>query len=54
MHIYVYSDRVYFQCKAKDLCKLIHQFAEQYSTVKELINAKAIKSSYPNKPALSC
>ncbi|WP_274376906.1 hypothetical protein [Desulforamulus reducens] len=38
--LYVYSDRIYFLCKASDLCKLIQQYARQYGTVKNLINAK--------------
>ena len=38
--IYVYANKIYFLAKAKDLCKLIKQSAEQYHTVQELIKAK--------------
>lgn len=38
--LYVYSDRIYFLCQAKDLCKLIQEYAKEYGTVKNLIRAK--------------
>ena len=38
--IYVYADKIYFLAKAKDLCRLIQQYTEQYNTVQELIKAK--------------
>ncbi|AEF94918.1 hypothetical protein Desca_2079 [Desulfotomaculum nigrificans CO-1-SRB] len=38
--VYVYANKVYFLSKAKDLCKLIQGYAEQYRTVQELIKAK--------------
>lgn len=38
--VYVYADKVYFLAKAKDLCKLIREYAVQYNTVQELIRAK--------------
>ncbi|WP_274377450.1 hypothetical protein [Desulforamulus ferrireducens] len=40
MQVYVYADKVYFLAKAKDLCKLIKEYAEQHKTVQELIKAK--------------
>lgn len=39
MQVYVYTDKIYFCCKAKDLCKLIREYALEYSTVQEMINA---------------
>lgn len=38
--VYVYADKIYFLAQAKDLCKLIQQYANQYKTVQELIKAK--------------
>lgn len=38
--VYIYADKVYFMAKAKDLCKLIQEYAQHYTTVQELIRAK--------------
>lgn len=38
--MYVYRDSVYFFGKIKDVRKLIAQYAKEYYTVQELINAK--------------
>ena len=38
--IYIYAGKVYFQCQVKDLCKLIKEYARQYTTVQDLIKAK--------------
>ncbi|SHG75470.1 hypothetical protein [Desulforamulus hydrothermalis] len=37
--VYIYSDKVYFLCQVKDLCKLINQYACRHKTVEDLINA---------------
>ena len=39
MQVYVYADKVYFCCKAKDLCKLIREYSQEYTTVQEMIHA---------------
>lgn len=39
MQVYVYTDKIYFCCKVKDLCKLIQEYAFEYSTVEDMINA---------------